>query len=108
MGDNETQIVGVSVPDMEMQDQLYKAVMRVKNFSDLDETVIIKKEQKCDCKAVPIAVSMTRRKLVFDCNHRLMCNLYLDNETVKVCPELDLEIKKVYVAKSTVKVTNNT
>lgn len=82
--ENESKAVMILLPDMEVNNFIHKTVLLLENLSELDETIVIKKEQHCDCKAVPVAVSMTRRKKVFNCKHRLMSNLYLSNEVIKV------------------------
>lgn len=69
---------------MEINDLLRKTVILVRNCTNLDETVAIKKQQNCDCKAVPVTISLTRRKKIFKCSHRLMSKLYMDSEVVKV------------------------
>lgn len=80
----ETQTIIMTVPDMEIKNLQFKAAMLVRNLTDFNETVSIRKQQNCDCKAIPVSVSLTRRKRVFKCPHRLMSNLSLNKDVLQV------------------------
>lgn len=84
---------------MEVKNLLHKTVMLVSNFSKLDERFVIRKQQNCECKAVAVPLGMTRRKKVFNCNHRLMSNLYLDNEIITVCVKNILTEELLFIIK---------
>lgn len=72
------------VPDVENQETRFRATLVVRNFTHFDEEFHIQKQQNCNCKIVPVSVSLTRRKHVYKCTHRCMSNFALDGDIVEV------------------------
>lgn len=74
------------MPDFIVQDKTFKVILVLKNDSHFDEEMWLVRQKICDCKQVEIPDGMTRRKKVFDCPHRLMLKMILDQRTLKVQP----------------------
>lgn len=82
----DTKTVESVLPDFEESLERFKIVLLLQNVTQFPTDVIIKRKKICECRLVELSVKMTFSKKGYDCIHREMFSMIME--------ELKFEVRK--------------
>ncbi|CAH2008194.1 unnamed protein product [Acanthoscelides obtectus] len=79
--ENETKVLDVHLPDCEVGENVFSVVLLIANVTQFDVDVSLKRIKLCDCVQKQVQTSINKTKLDYDCPHREMLTMKLQ-ETI--------------------------